>query len=362
MPAQSDFALFDLLPDPIQIVDQDGHIVHMNDKMQAMFGNLTGQICHQALKKSGAECRNCPRHRLGRHAFKDEQVEIDAVNGRNYLVNHSTMVINGGQHVVETYKDITDYKRLVQENAQVTAGIGIAREVQNKCITVEQNIPGFAVQYRYLPSHLIAGDFLNVHFWHNRYLAIAVADVSGHGIGAAAVTFLLKTVYDQLCRERLSLSDFVRKLQRQLRGYLLPARFVTFALVLIDTKTMTGEIINAGHPPLLHIAGAGGSVRRHGAHMPPVGIAPVSDASLPADAFTLAPGDRLLIYTDGVFQMFNREFAPFLRRVTQLAGAPQQEIFSALLPPEEVPLEDDFTLLLLDVLTPPPADGSAAAH
>ena len=358
MTPHPEFDLFDLLPDPVQIVDRDGHIVFMSAKMREVFGDLTGRICHQALKQSGGECRNCPRRQPDRQQFRDEQVEITAVNGRNYLVNHSTLALDGQPHVVETYKDITGYKRLLQENAQVTAGVNVAREVQQRCITVEQNVPGFVVAYRYRPSHLIAGDFLNVRYWRGRYLAIAVADVAGHGIGAAAVTFLLKTVYDQLCRERLGLVDFMRKLQRRLHGFLPSGHFVTLALVLIDTTTMTGGIINAGHPPVLHFPAAGGPPRRFAAQLPPLGIAGAEEARQEAP-FALAPGDRLLLYSDGIFQKFNRSAASFLDAAAQLAGLPPEQVAAALLPPDDTPLEDDITLLVLDVL--PAAAGTSTA-
>lgn len=353
MKPPDDFGILDLLPDPIQIVDPDGHIVFMNEKMRAGFGDLTGRICYQAIKKSGTECGQCPRKRLDRTAFRDQQVEIEAVNGRNFLVNHSTMFIGGEPHVIETYKDITEYKRLLQEDALVKAEVGVAWEIQKRCITVEQDVPGFAIRYRYQPAHVIAGDFLNLHRWDDRFLAVAVADVTGHGIGAAAVTFMLKTVYDHLCRERLTLNDFMLEMRRRLQGYLIPGHFVTMAIVMLDRETMTGSIVNAGHPPVLHRARGSDGLRLYKAQMPPIGIDAPGTAALGEERFTVAPGDRLIFYSDGIYQQFQRSFGAFRDEVTRLADAPAAAMMAALLPPAEVPLEDDVTLLLLEALASP---------
>ncbi len=342
------YPVLDLLPDPLQMVAADGTIVFQNRAMRALFGDLCGQICWQALKGTDAtECRTCPRRRLEQDAFRDEQVEVSARNGRRYLVSHSALKIDGAPHLIEIYKDVTEFRRLLEENAQVTAGVAVAREVQNKCIAVAQDVPGFTVNWRYRPSHLIAGDFLNVHYWQERYLAAAVADVAGHGIGAAAVTFLLKTVYDQLCRERLGMTDFARTLQRRLHGYLLPGQFITLALVLIDTQTMTGSVLNAGHPPVLHFAAGSRAPRRFDAQLLPLGVTPAAGSVVATESFALAPGDRLLLYTDGAFQKFNRSLAAFISAATACTAVSPEQSVAALLPADAAPLEDDLTLLLL---------------
>lgn len=344
------FEILDRLPDPVQIVDQEGRIAFMNQKMREMFGDRIGQVCYRSLKKSGVECQHCPRKVPDTREFRDRQVEIEAVNGRNFLVNHSTLRMGGQRYIVETYKDITEYKQLLQEDALVKAEVEVARGIQKRCITVARDVPGVAIEYQYTPSHLIAGDFLNVHWWKDRYLAIAVADVTGHGIGAAAVTFMLKIVYDQLCRERITLSGFMNEVQRRLHGYLLPGHFVTMAVVVIDLSTRQGRIINAGHPPVLHVSPGSHAIRRYPAQGLPIGMDPAGSKAMNEEGFGLAPGDRLVFYSDGIFQRFDRSLPRFLEGIQPVVHAPPEQFFSSVLPSAEVPIEDDITLLLVDVL------------
>src|SRR3990170_5863668 len=106
--------ILNLLPDPVQLVDLSGRIVFMNSKMTELFGDLRGQLCFQTIKKSGRECENCPRRRVTGN-FIDRQMEIETVNDRKMLVSHSAVVLDGNKYVLECYKDITDYRRMLQE-------------------------------------------------------------------------------------------------------------------------------------------------------------------------------------------------------------------------------------------------------
>lgn len=100
MKPQYDFGILDLLPDPIQIVDREGHIVFMNEKMREMFGNLLGRVCYQTLKESGAEYQNCPRNIPKTRGFRKRPATR---NSRTRLNPHRFRmdgVFGGGQHKI----------------------------------------------------------------------------------------------------------------------------------------------------------------------------------------------------------------------------------------------------------------------
>ena len=123
------------------------------------------------------------------------------------------------------------------------------------------------------------------------------------------------------------------------------------ALVMIDLSNRRGSIINAGHPPVLHISQGSDAFRLYKAKAPPIGIDPDGSSAMREEHFSLLTGDRLVFYSDGIFQRFDRSFDLFLNEMKHIANVPQGKLISSLLPPEEVPLDDDITLLLIDVLT-----------
>jgi len=342
------FDLFNSLPDPIQVVDLDGRIVFVNSRMMEIFGNTRGNICFKAIKKGGCECADCPRKRGG-YGIKHEFVEIETIDDRRMLVSHSALMVEGSRYIVETYRDITDYRRALEEEARIKAEVQMARAVQDRCITVHRCPERIRWDFRYLPARGAAGDFLNSTMLDDDRLAITVADVSGQGMGAAAVTFMLKIVYDQLHAEKTEAASFPSELNKRLRPFLPPGQFLSFAMILIDLDAMSYRMVNAGHLPVLHLFARQRELGVHMAQLPPLGVLPAIPCVQETEAIPLANGDRLLAYTDGVLQGFGNSFADFRAEVERSGELAIGKLLKRLLPSKEAPLEDDVTLFIAEI-------------
>ena len=135
-------------------------------------------------------------------------------------------------------------------------------------------------------------------------IAVAIGDVSGHGLQAALVMAETRAYLRAFVKTIDSLARVVQLLNDALVLDLSDGRFLTFFAALIDPVTGEVEWCNAGHnPPILRRA-AGGTVTTLNATDPIIGILDGRDYHV-GEPFTLEPGDAILLYTDGVTEARN---------------------------------------------------------
>lgn len=129
-----------------------------------------------------------------------------------------------------------------------------------------------------------------------RGLVAMVGDVSGHGLGAALFTTMAHAIAQQQFRAGADLETAFRQVNEGL-FHTRSGRFMTAAAVAIDAGDGAFGYISAGHNPLLWINR--GEVRWLESTTMPLGIAPTMDID-PCPPLILAPGDLLVMYTDGI--------------------------------------------------------------
>lgn len=126
------------------------------------------------------------------------------------------------------------------------------------------------------------------------HLLAMIGDVSGHGLGAALYTTMAHAVIQQQLRCRTRIEPSFEALNEAL-FHTQSGRFMTAALVDIDPQ-LSLRYVSAGHNPLLWIHQ--GEVRWLPSGGMPLGIVPVG-VFPPPEPSTMAPGDLLILYTDG---------------------------------------------------------------
>lgn len=157
---------------------------------------------------------------------------------------------------------------------------------------------GWQVDGRFVPCDALGGDLYFCLDDHAGGLAVAVSDVVGHGVSAAMYAGMLRAALDAARRRD---PDPERVAPELLAGvdFFQGARYATlfYGRLLADGRL---RYFNAGHPPALLVRGSG-EVEHLGA------TGPLLTRSLPLPSravveVRLAPGDRVLIYTDGLFE------------------------------------------------------------
>ena len=182
-------------------------------------------------------------------------------------------------------------------------------------------------------------------------LAVFVADAAGHGVSAA----LLAVLFNQrvcLCNAEACVTTPAATLSCLSRALLDECRasglFVSVAYAMVDTRDRTARIASAGHPPgfVLRASGVRERVEKTG---PALGL--VRDASYGEHQVSLAEGDRLLLYTDGLCAGMSKRNRSLEATLDNLAcrgldgAAMTDHIMRATA--DGACLDDDVTLLLL---------------
>ena len=349
MPDLNDMrSLLDVLPDPAQVIDLQGRVVLANAKMTQLFGPTEGRKCFHVVSAAGRECRNCPR-RCRQLRFVDRQVDVETPDGRTMLVSHSTLDLAGRPHVLECYKDVTEHRRIAREEAQMQAELDMARSIQERCMTIDLEDTGIRCEHAYLPARTAGGDFLNAHVDPQGRGIIAIADVSGHGIAAATITLMLKVAYDQVLQDDVPLEHIPRELNRRLFGYIAPGHFVTLALARFSLDNRQVDLVNAGHPPVLVCRDGGDNLTATLADLPPLGTVKDMPAVRQVRAVNVAPGDRVVLYSDGLFHAFGNSMVTFLDEVRGSGRLPVRGQLDHLLGSARAGAEDDVTILVAEV-------------
>jgi len=186
--------------------------------------------------------------------------------------------------------------------------LDIARRIQAQALPkLGGAISGFDIHARYSPAGSVAGDFYDV-LSTPRGAGVLIADVSGHGVPAALSASMLKLALRAHAGQMECPAAVMSGLNRSLCE-MLDGQFVTAAYVYFDAGGHTLTYAGAGHPPLLLWRAAAQqveSLEHNGLFLGPFPSAEYSEVTAP-----FSPGDRCLLYTDGVVEAANRKGEEF---------------------------------------------------
>lgn len=222
-------------------------------------------------------------------------------------------------------------------------------------------IPGMDVAVRYLPAGAgmeVGGDWFDMFELGDRRVVLAMGDVVGKGVRAAALMGKLRTSLEAYAFDGRSPQEVVERLhalmERQHR-----AEMATLLYVAIEPDRESAELASAGHMPLL-IRGANGEARFVGRDAsPPLGALPF--VRFEASRVDVESGCALLLFTDGLVEVRGTSIElrlEELRRTVEAGPSDPEALCDAVLAQmlgHEEP-QDDVALLVLNV-SPLPAQG-----
>jgi phosphoserine phosphatase RsbU/P len=250
-------------------------------------------------------------------------------------------------HVVATEAaSLIENARLVQaeeESRRYQQELSIAASIQQRLMAVTiPEVPFARLVGKNLSCKEIGGDFFDA-VNTDEGLAVVLADVAGKGVSAALLASTLQgMIYSQLVA-RTPLTDIVASANRFLTSKRVGEKYATVVVALLRRDGEL-EFVNCGHiPPLLV---CGGEVIRPSHGNLPVGLLP--DASYESDRFSLHPGDRLVLVTDGVTEAENAEGEFFDNERLEIAAkkGTMQDVFAAVAEfCGSTPLNDDCTVV-----------------
>jgi sigma-B regulation protein RsbU (phosphoserine phosphatase) len=250
-------------------------------------------------------------------------------------------------HVVATEAaSLIENARLVQaeeESRRYQQELSIAASIQQRLMAVTIPEVHFAqLVGKNLSCKEIGGDFFDA-VNTDEGLAVVLADVAGKGVSAALLASTLQgMIYSQLVA-RTPLTDIVASANRFLTSKRVGEKYATVVVALLRRDGEL-EFVNCGHIPPLLICGNEVIRPTHGCL--PVGLLP--DATYESDRYSLHPGDRLVLVTDGVTEAENSAGEFFDNERLEIAAkkGTMQDIFTAVSEfCGSMPLNDDCTVV-----------------
>jgi serine phosphatase RsbU (regulator of sigma subunit) len=253
---------------------------------------------------------------------------------------------------------ILENARLLEEERikqRIEEELGVARTIQQGLLPRSLPADGwFRVCGSSVASHQVGGDYYDVipsgpHAW-----TAVVADVSGKGVSSALLAALLQGAFLAVSNSDAALHKRLERINAFLNERTAGEKYATVFYCLLERAGQL-HYVNAGHCPPLIVRQAGG-IESLGATAPPVGL--IESAEFAVGETTLADGDKIVIYTDGVTEAQNLEGEFFGRQRLRQAVAEHhadschalhEAVASAVARfTESAPQADDITLVVIE--------------
>jgi PAS domain S-box-containing protein len=321
--------LLDNMNDTLLVLNHEKKVVFCNER----FLELTGLTLSEAIGSSPLS-RILPEDRERVGQIYDDMLSgtISSATYRFHVVRpNGTLTIEssartiagpGGKMAIELLgRDVTEQERarveieaahaLLLRKQQISDNdLRVAKLVHESLLPKPVSTPEIDIDVKYVPVERVGGDYCHIQFTNDQHCIVTLCDVSGHGMASA---LLAGRVSSQLRVLSLTGSDPLA-ITTDLNAFLLnhfsdTGMFVTFFALSIHLETMQMRYCGAGHPgPLLRRKD--GTMETLASQNMPVGI--IANFTRPPSfgETSLEPGDRILMYTDGVVETLGKDRTP----------------------------------------------------
>jgi phosphoserine phosphatase RsbU/P len=242
------------------------------------------------------------------------------------------------------------------ERRRLEEELALARRIQVAALPRSlPEVPGYEIRAGSLPSRRVSGDYYAVQTRRDgRECLLMIADVAGKGLPAALLVAVLEALSTGPIHAGLPPEEICGELARLLYARTPPEKYATAFLAVLEPAAGILRYVNAGHNPGLLLRRSG-AVELLAATGTPLGLLPASRYQ--AAEVTLAGGDLLFLYTDGITEAADAEGGEFgLPRLVEacirhrgdslegLAGGIERDLERFVL---GLPCADDRTVVLL---------------
>ncbi len=196
----------------------------------------------------------------------------------------------------------------LDEKQRLDHDLGVARRIQTALLPTElPRVPGVEIAAFNTPALEIGGDYYDFIPVDEQHLGIAIADVSGKGIGGAIMMSICRSVLRAQSPTSPSPMHVLRALNRVVRSDITEDMFVSVLYMVLNTATCELAIARAGHERPLLCAGGRGDLTAVESPGIAIGICDTRtfDRVLGETTVRLQPGDVVVAYTDGITEALN---------------------------------------------------------
>ncbi|TGN18600.1 PP2C family protein-serine/threonine phosphatase [Leptospira idonii] len=243
-------------------------------------------------------------------------------------------------------------------NDEINQELQIGKEVQELFLPPNKKYKKFKIGKIYRPMREVSGDIYQYfHFDEGdgkEFYGFFLADASGHGVSAALVTVVMAMSLQAIIRENHEPIHAINSLGEVIANRLQASFFATGVFVILDEPGKV-KFVNAGHNAPFIVRPSTKEVIYVESSGPPLGMG--DDIRYSLDEFPVQPGDKIVLYTDGVVETPVKEGGLFgLDRfkdiVLKYIDEPNSEIVEKAMQELDLAHEeykDDVTMIILEV-------------
>ena len=182
-----------------------------------------------------------------------------------------------------------------------------AGQIQARMLPPKPKVPGYDFEVYYQPAGEVGGDFYDFIPMDDGKMGLVVADASGKGLAGALLMVEARAMIRAMSSVTSSPGEILTAVNRVLLRDLERGRFVTAYFALLDLKRGTMTMANGGHTPLLICREVGNTIVQVSPRGLILGVMPDHKfkASIVEESVPLYPGDRFLLFSDGVSELMN---------------------------------------------------------
>ena len=263
--------------------------------------------------------------------------------------------ISAQKHVEEQLRESNAL--LEKRQMEIEAELSLAARVQQSLAPRSLVWNNLEVEAYYSPARMIGGDFGVILPQGDEFLNLVMCDVSGHGVGSALVA---NRIYSETLHELEVKTDPGTMLQRLNKfvcdGLAVDGCCFTMAATRFSQHGHRVTFASAGHPPAMLVSD--GVLRLLDSQNGILGCLADTAPSDSADEIDLATGDRLVLYTDGLVEVFNQShemlavegLAKLVREsATQRLAQMKQTILEGVTTWSSGPIADDLSLIIVEL-------------
>lgn len=258
-------------------------------------------------------------------------------------------------HIAIALENAKLHARLMDQE-RISTELALARQIQQNLLPKPVETWGhYRLAAASEPCYEVGGDFYEFLEVSPTCLAVVIADVSGKGVSSALVVSTTQATLRALALGNPTFERMLERVNSMIRTYTNGRMFVTLFMAIIHTDTRTVHYINAGHnPPVL--------VRTDGSHEElsegglVLGLLPT--VSYKRAQVEIRPGDKLLLYTDGIAEAFDTDSEMFgIERTVEAVrntapGCPPADVLQRVFDDvkkfsEGAPKADDQTMIVI---------------
>jgi len=255
-------------------------------------------------------------HRYGRNRHEFYVPRKDGEKIPVIVSSREVQGPDGRDYVLIIVTDIREQKRveaqlrasnalLEDRQNEIEADLAIAARVQQSLAPHGLAWKNLSVEAYYSPARTIGGDFGVVLPQHDKFLDVVLCDVSGHGVGSA---LMANRIYSETLHALEQIREPASLLQR-LHAFVqdrIPQEsfYFTMAAARFSDGGRRMTFAAGGQPPVILVSN--GSIRLLASRTGILGCLPEAAQPAAIEEVELAPGDRLVFYTDGLVEVFNQ--------------------------------------------------------